>query len=153
MCFFSAVFEWVLSNAAVIVAAIAATVAALQLRASSRATQAQVFDATFNKLRELEDLYYTKNPKFGSPDETHWLSGFFNTLEYMSFLVNANLIPEKPFMRFYSGTIVGWHENIFLKKATAEEKTDPEQYPELKQLIERLKRKTGKRIWKKMPFR
>ena len=160
MCFFSAVFGWVSSNvstlatiAAVIVAAIAARVATLQLRESSRATQVQVFDSTFNKLREREESYYTEKPKPDSLEKKHWLSGFFNTLEYVSFLINTGLIPEKLFIRFYRDAIIDWYENIFLTEADDEEQTDPKLYPELKQLYEHLKRKPGKPIWKKRPFR
>ena len=146
MCFFSAIFGWVSSNvsmvatiAAVIVAAIAAAVAAFQLRESRRATQLQVFDATFNKLRELEESYRRENPKEGS--ERHWFNGFFNTLEYMSFLVNEKFIPQKLFTRFYRDAFILWFETIFLEKADAEQKSDPQRFFEFKKLYKRLKRK------------
>ena len=156
MCFFYAIIGWLSSNVsmvATIAAAIAAVVAACQLRESRRATQLQVFDSTFNKLREREESFYTKNPKPNSLEKKRWLSGFFNTLEYMSFLVNAGLIPEKPFIRFYRDAIIGWYENIFLREAEDEEKIDQTLYPELKRLYTRLKRKTGKPIWKRRPPR
>ena len=156
MCFFSAIFGWVSSNvsmvatiAAVIVAAIAAAVAAFQLRESRRATQVQVFDATFNKLRELDESYHRENPKEGSEADRHWLNGFFNTLEYMSFLVNEKFIPQKLFTRFYSDAFILWFETIFLEKADAEQKSDPQRLSEFKKLYKRLKRKKEDRASKR----
>ena len=163
MCFFSAIFEWVSSNVstvatmvsmvAAIAAAIAAGVAAFQLRESRRATQLQVFDATFNKLRELGENYYTKNPAVDSKEEKHWLDGLFNTFEYMSFLANAGFIPRKPFTRFYGDAIIEFYETIFLNKAEDEQRNEPQQFSEFKRLYKRLKRKTGKPIWEKRSFR
>ena len=160
MCFFSAIFVWVSSNmsavatiSAVIVATSAAMVAALQLRESRRATQVQVFDATVNKLSELSESFYRENPEEGSEAERHWLNGFFNRLEYMSFLVNERFIPRKLFTRFYSDAFILWFETIFLNKASDEQKNDPQRFSEFKKLYERLKRKTGKPIWEKGPFR
>ena len=37
-----------------------------------------------------------------SEAERHWLNGFFNRLEYMSFLVNERFIPRKLFTRDFS---------------------------------------------------
>ena len=151
MCFFSAIFVWVSSNVstvativAVIVAAIAAAVAAFQLRESRRATQIQVFDATVNKLLKLDDSYYREKPEKGSEAERQWLYGFFNTLEYMSFLVNERFIPQKMFTRFYSDAFILWFETVFLNKADDEQKNDPQRFSEFKKLYKRLKRKTGK---------
>ena len=125
---------------AAIVAVVAAAFAYLQLRESSRATQLQVFDATFTKLRALEDDFYTKNPKSDSAAERQWCSGFFNTLEYMCFLVNEGFIPPKPFISFYRDAIIQWYDNIFIKKADDEQQDDPQRFPELKKLYKQINR-------------
>ena len=91
-----------------------------------------MFDATVNKLRALSESYYKENPEPGSEAERHWLDGFFNTLEYMSFLVNERFIPKKLFTRFYSDAFILWFETIFLKKADAEQKSDHSDFPSLR---------------------
>ena len=139
MCEVSAGVGLAVSAVGMLAAAVAAIFAGCQLRASRRATQVQVFDATFKELRALEDRYSAKNPKSNSADERNWCSGFFNTLEYMSFLVNEGLIPRKPFIHFYRDAIINWYDTIFLNKSTADQKTDPRRFPELKKLYKRLK--------------
>ncbi len=141
-----AIIKWAASNvgvAAAVVAAFAALITAVtavwQVRESRRAIQAQVLDASFRQLREHEDRYYEKMPEPGSQEERNWCSGFFNTLEYMSFLVNEGIIPQKRFARFYRSAIINWYDTVFQEKATADQIKNPQRFPELKKLYKRLK--------------
>ena len=133
-----AIAAFVMSVIGGIAAAGAAIVAACQLRESKRAVQLQVFESTFKDLRSLEERYYRDVAGKGSEIEKQWCSAFFNTLEYLAFLFNAKLIPAQPILDFYRDALINWYENIFQKKATVDQRTDPARFPELKTLYRRL---------------
>jgi hypothetical protein len=114
-----------------------------QLRESRKATQLQVFDATFKDVRALEHEYYTSVQGTGEAQEQQWCNRFFNTLEYLAFLINTKLVPDKLILRFYKDALIEWYDEIFLTKATIDQRTNRERFPELKQLRERLKRASG----------
>ncbi len=144
MCEVSTIVIRALPYVSVIAASAAAFFAGWQLKESRKATQFQVFDATFRALHTLEDRYYTETSTGGNDAERHWRSGFFNTLEYMSFLVNEDLVPRKRFTRFYHDAIIDWYENIFIERAYPEQRTDPQRLPELKKLYKQLKQTAGR---------
>ena len=145
----SCVLKWISSNAsvvAVIVAASGVVFAGLQLRQSRKATQVQVFGEIFNKLGELQNRYNEIDTSSGSADQDRWLSEFFNTLEYMAFLVNEGFVPKKSFMHFYQDAILGGYEEIFQKFATSDQKNNADRYTELKKIYKRLK-STKEKPW------
>ncbi len=117
----------------------------VQLRQNHRATQVQVLDSVFQKMNEILDRHHDTKPKIYSNDERRWLNRFFDTMEYMAALVNLKFIHKKTFVRLYGPAILIGYERIFLETATQEEKDDPEQYSELKQLYNRLKTTKAKR--------
>jgi len=66
-------------------------------------------------------------------------SRLFNTLEWYAFLVNKNEIKYKSIIKYFKDTILDYYEDNFLADATAEQISDPEEYPEFKQLYQDLK--------------
>lgn len=68
-----------------------------------------------------------------------WRSRFFNTLEWLAFLINEGELRHKKIIGYYRDAIIHWYECIFTVQAADEEKSDPDIYPEMKKLYTLLK--------------
>ena len=65
----------------------------------------------------------------------------FNTLEWLSFLVNSRKIKDDEIIGFFKDAIIEWYEKIFLEEyyITKEQVNDSNEYKEFKKLYKRLK--------------
>ncbi len=50
-----------------------------------------------------------------------WGTTFFQTLEYLAFLHNEDLIHEKPLVRYFEDSIVDWYERVFVPIASKDD--------------------------------
>lgn len=64
--------------------------------------------------------------------------GFFNTLEWFSFLVNVNEVKVKLAKRFFKDSIIEWHDQLLPDN----DKRNPKKYRELKRLYNKLKKQS-----------
>lgn len=116
-----------------------------------KSDQIKLAESVFKDLRLLEkeqsDLN-TEIMKKGTTDflgtdadrlRADWRSRFFNTLEWLAFLINENELSNAKIVGFYKEAIIDWYEEIFLKQASENERNDAKQYPELKKLYNNLK--------------
>ena len=71
------------------------------VNASRRATQLQVFNSIFNAINSLENEFETLRTN-GEKPSGRWCYEFFNTVEYMAFLLNHNLIKSDHLVGFYA---------------------------------------------------
>lgn len=94
----------------------------------------------FRDVRDLEEKYYKEYRDAPKDKQRDWLSLFFNTLEFLSLLVNRRLV-TKLTLAFFQDAIRDWYEGIFDKHASEEQKSDPSCFPEIKKLYRRIKDK------------
>lgn len=116
------------------------------VRENNKTRQLQLFEKTFNNIKETERLLYDK---YGTdPDaKRNWDSLFFNTLEFFAFLVNEKHL-DKRMSKFFNDAIIDWYERIFIEYHK-EDINNPTIYPDLKKLYESIKAtKTNKiKFW------
>lgn len=60
-----------------------------------------------------------------------WDSRFFNTLEWLAFLINEGEIKMKNLINFFKPAIIRWYEELFLTHMDDEVKNGPTQFNEL----------------------
>jgi hypothetical protein len=109
-------------------------------RHQQQQAQVRMIENVFNDIRDMEKEL-SNIPESTMPDKAHrdWDSRFFNTLEWLSFLINERQVRHSKLIGFFKESIIAWYENVFLLNALEDEKTDEKQYPELKKLYRKLK--------------
>jgi hypothetical protein len=120
-----------------VAAVIAIVYAARSVTASRRATQLQVFDGIFKEIKKLDAEYRTCHSEGGNALKG-WCYEFFNTIEYMAFLLNNKLILQREMQDFYKDAVRHWYET-FVGNATRKDLDDPSFFPEFKRLHRKLK--------------
>ena len=87
--------------------------------------------------KDLSDINSTSGdldiPEAEERRKNSWRSQFFNTLEWLSFLINENKIKDKNVIKFFKPAIMKWYDDIFVKYM-GNAVTDPEEFPELKKV-------------------
>jgi hypothetical protein len=116
-------------------------------RRAKRLDQITSLDGIMTELRDL-DRELAKIPSGSRYDDARrpWYSRTFNTLDWLSFLINEKVISDKKMIEYLKPTIINYYENIFLKNASVEER-DSKTYQNSKSFIE-LSRSTIKQITK-----
>ncbi|MGH9964006.1 MAG: hypothetical protein ACRD5E_04135 [Nitrososphaeraceae archaeon] len=90
-------------------------------------------------LRNL-DLEIEKIPSGSQCDDTRsmWHSRAFNTLNWLSFLINEKIISDKRIIAHLKPIMISYYEGMFLKYVSTG-KTDAESYHDLKKVYRALK--------------
>ena len=112
--------------------------AARSVNASRRATQLQIFDGIFRDIKRLDDEYMVEFKAKGLKPTARWCQDFFNTLEYMAFLLNHKLILKKEMQDFYADAVIHWHKT-FSENANRQDLDNPDFFREFKKLYRELK--------------
>lgn len=106
---------WEIANlVASILAACAALLAVVlavpQLRHNAQALQLQVFESIFKDIRELDHSWIEKDfrHKMTVEEKKAWCASFFNTVEYLCFLVNHGMMRSKELHDFFKLALEGW---------------------------------------------
>lgn len=105
----------------------------------------KLIESVFKDVRELEKELSEKTAKLVPDDVNYakaisdWDSRFFNTLEWLSFLINEHEVKNEKLVGFFKPAIIAWYDNVFAKHSSDAVKKDPEQYPELKKLYQQFK--------------
>jgi len=145
---------------------IAGTAAGIGLYFTARALshqqstdQIKLAEGVFRDLRALEKEQSDINTEItrmsttdfhfidGNRLRADWRSRFFNTLEWLSFLINERKVEDRKVVNYFKEGIIDWYDKIFLEQASDAEKTSPKQWPELKKLYKVLK-KGGRSRWR-----
>lgn len=131
------------------VAAIGLFFTGYQFRRTHRQAQVKLAGDVYNSIlaleRELEDI---SEPKSMNDSEynirmLNWSSRFFDAIEWLSLLINIKEIERKELVRHFEPALVRYYDNIFHRWASEKQKLDPSYCPELKKLVNRVKRNTG----------
>lgn len=125
-------------------AAAAAGVAGWGLIQNSRAIQLQVLENVFRDIRDLERIYYESYADKSDAEKQHWDALFFNTLEYLAFLINRRIVRRGRLLDFYRDALPTWR-GMFERLASDEVKRLPYKYPEFKKLCRKLSRRTAEK--------
>lgn len=103
-------------------------------RRTKRLDQITLSTQIFNELREL-DRELAKILPASQYDDARNISHsrIFNTLYYLSFLINEKVIDDRKMIDYMKPNLVRYYEEIFLKKILVD-KGDSKSYQELKKL-------------------
>jgi hypothetical protein len=97
--------------AASFIAALALVAALFGLRHNTRALQVQVLESVFRDIRELDREYIADFESMSRRQQTAWSSTFFNTVEYLCFLVHTELAPRGALQEFFfDQALPAWKE-------------------------------------------
>jgi hypothetical protein len=72
--------------------------------------QLQLFEVMFRDIRELDQRYIDSFATMTPQQKTAWSATFFNTIEYLSFMLNHKFIRNRVLREFFvsSGALPGW---------------------------------------------
>jgi len=108
-------------------------------RRTKRLDQITLSNNIFNDLRDL-DRELAKIPSGSQYDNARspWYCRTFNTLDWLSFLINEKVINERKMIEYMKPIIVRYYEDTFLKNASVDEK-DSKSYQQFKILYQTIK--------------
>jgi hypothetical protein len=97
-------------------------------------------------MKELRDVdrELAKIPSGSQYDEARssWFSRMFNSLEWLSFMINEKIMTDKKLVEYIKPMIISYYDNTFLKSVSAIER-DSNNYPQFKKLYQDVKNKSN----------
>ena len=93
-----------------------------------------------NELRDA-DRELAKIPSGSQFDDARnsWYFRMFNSLEWLSFMINERIITDKKLIEYIRPMIISYYEDIFLKSVSASER-DSSRYQKFKKLYQSVKK-------------
>lgn len=134
----------VATSIAAVMAAIAAWLSREQVKAaktsaeiSADAAQIQVFESIFRDIQQQEQRFYSvKNP---SPEDKALRDRmFFNTINYLAFLLDSKILRKAEFVVFYRDAFLYWW-TLFEENVDEVDRANPRYYAEFKRVVSDLK--------------
>jgi hypothetical protein len=109
-------------------------------RRTKRLDQITLSDNIFKELRDL-DRELAKIPAGSQYDDarSQWYSRIFNSVDWLSFMLNEKVISDTKLIEHMKPTIVRYYEDTFLKNASVDE-LDSRSYQEFKKLYRTIKK-------------
>lgn len=106
---------------------------------SKRIDQITSLGDVMKELRDV-DRELAKIPSGSQYDEirSSWLSRMFNSLEWLSFMINEKIMTDKKLVKYIKPMIISYYDDPFLKYASAI-KRDSDNYPQFKKLYQDVK--------------
>jgi hypothetical protein len=111
-------------------------------RRTKRPDQIMLSNGIFGELRNL-DREIAKIPpgsQYNDDTRSQWYSRIFNSLNWLSFMINENVINDRKVTEHIKPIIVRYYEDAFLKNASVDEKEDSNSYQEFKKLYQTIKK-------------
>lgn len=107
---------------------------------SKRLDQITSLGDVMKELRDV-DRELAKIPSGSQYDDVRssWYSRMFNSLEWLSFMINGKIIIDKKLIEYIKPMIISYYEDTFLKSASAIER-DSYHYQQFKKLYQAVKR-------------
>ena len=107
---------------------------------SKRLDQITSLGDVMNELRDA-DRELAKIPAGSQFDEARnsWYFRMFNSLEWLSFMINERIITDKKLIEYIRPMIISYYEDIFLKSVSASER-DSSRYQKFKKLYQSVKK-------------
>ena len=106
---------------------------------TKRLDQIALSDNIFSELRNL-DFELAKIPPGSEYDDvrTQWYSRIFNTLNWLSFMINEKMITDKKMIEHMKPDIARYYEEMFLKNVSIDER-DSKLYQQFTKLYRTIK--------------
>ena len=107
---------------------------------SKRLDQITSLGDVMNELRDV-DRELAKIPSGSQFDDVRnpWYFRRFNSLEWLSFMINERMITDKKLIEYVKPMIISCYEDTFLKSGSASER-DPSRYQQFKKLYQTVKK-------------
>ena len=107
---------------------------------SKRVDQITSLGDVMNELRDV-DRELAKIPSGSQFDDVRnpWYFRRFNSLEWLSFMINERMITDKKLIEYVKPMIISCYEDTFLKSGSASER-DPSRYQQFKKLYQTVKK-------------
>jgi hypothetical protein len=107
---------------------------------SKRLDQITALGDVMNELRDV-DRELAKIPSGSQFDDVRnpWYFRRFNSLEWLSFMINERMITDKKLIEYVKPIIISYYEDTFLKSGSASER-DPSRYQQFKKLYQTVKK-------------
>ena len=107
---------------------------------SKRLDQITSIGDVMKELRDV-DRELAKIPLGSQYDDVRssWYSRMFNSLEWLSFMINEKIITDKKLIEYFKPRIISYYEDRFLKSASAIER-ESYNYQQFKKLYQAVKR-------------
>ena len=107
---------------------------------SKRLDQITSLGGVMNELRDV-DRELAKIPSGSQFDEVRnpWLFRMFNSLEWLSFMINERMITDKKLIEYVKPIIISYYEDTFLISGSASER-NPSRYQQFKKLYQTVKK-------------
>lgn len=107
---------------------------------SKRLDQITSLGDVMNELRDA-DRELAKIPSGSQFDDARnsWYFRMFNSLEWLSFMINERIITDKKLIEYIKPMIISYYEDIFLKSVSASER-DSSRYQKFKKLYQTVKK-------------
>src|SRR5215218_5705130 len=107
---------------------------------SKRVDQITSLGDVMNELRDV-DRELAKIPSGSQFDDARnsWYFRMFNSLEWLSFMINERMITDKKLIEYIKPMIISYYEDTFLKSGSASER-DSSRYQQFKKLYQTVKK-------------
>ena len=107
---------------------------------SKRLDQITSLGDVMNELRDV-DRELEKIPSGSQFDDVRnsWYFRMFNSLEWLSFMINERIITDKKLIEYIKPMIISYYEDTFLKSGSASER-DSSRYQHFKKLYQTVKK-------------
>jgi hypothetical protein len=106
---------------------------------SKRIDQITSWGDVMKELRDV-DRELAKIPSKSQYDEvtSSWLSRMFNSLEWLSFMINEKIMTDKKLVNYVKPMIISYYDDTF-RKYSSVIKRDSNNYPQFKKLYQDVK--------------
>jgi hypothetical protein len=129
----------------IIVAAIYAIALIYTIVTFQRSKRVDQITSLGDVMKELRDVdrELAKIPSGSQYDEARssWFSRMFNSLDWLSFLINEKIMTDKKLVEYIKPMIISYYNNTYLKYASATG-IDSDNYPQFKKLYQDVKGKS-----------
>lgn len=107
---------------------------------SKRVDQITSLGDVMNELRDV-DRELAKIPSGSQFDDARnsWYFRMFNSLEWLSFMINERMITDKKLIEYIKPMIISYYEDTFLKSGSASER-ESSRYQQFKKLYQTVKK-------------
>jgi hypothetical protein len=111
----------------------------ITFRRTKRLDQISLSDTVFKELRNL-DLELAKIPPGSQYDDARnqWHERIFNTLNWLSFMINEKMISDKNMIDYMKPVIARYYEETFVKNISVDQR-DSKYYQEFNKLYRAIK--------------
>jgi hypothetical protein len=111
----------------------------ITFRRTKRLDQISLSDTVFKELRNL-DLELAKVPPGSQYDDARnqWHDRIFNTLNWLSFMINEKMISDKKMIDYVKPVITRYYEETFVKNVSVDQR-DSKYYQEFNRLYRAIK--------------